>query len=165
MKTLFPVHRRLYPRYDKKSVMTSIREQNKITKRKSIIEAAIRLFSDKGYEQTSIEELAREAGVGKGTVYSYFETKKDIVRAFCEVQLEYTRNELTAGTNPETTLKEQLLVIFMAEFRHVTANKEFGRLFLQEKSSARRRKQCKQCLICHSHSTQYASHGCISPRS
>jgi AcrR family transcriptional regulator len=113
--------------------MTSIREQNKITKRKSIIEAAIRLFSDKGYEQTSIEELAREAGVGKGTVYSYFETKKDIVRAFCEVQLEYTRNELTAGTNPETTLKEQLLVIFMAEFRHVTANKEFGRLFLQEK--------------------------------
>jgi len=113
--------------------MTSIREQNKITKRKSIIEAAIRLFSDKGYEQTSIEELAREAGVGKGTVYSYFETKRHIVRAFCEDQLEYTRNELTAGTNPETTLKEQLLVIFMAEFRHVTANKEFGRLFMQEK--------------------------------
>ncbi len=113
--------------------MTSVREQNKIKKRKCILEAAIRLFSDKGYEQTSIEELAREAGIGKGTVYSYFETKKDIVRAFCENQLEYTRTELTANTKPETSLKEQLLVIFMAEFRHVTANKEFGRLFMQEK--------------------------------
>ena len=113
--------------------MTSVREQNKIKKRKCILEAAIRLFSDKGYEQTSIEELAREAGIGKGTVYSYFETKKDIVRAFCEDQLEYTRTELTANTKPETSLKEQLLVIFMAEFRHVTANKEFGRLFMQEK--------------------------------
>lgn len=113
--------------------MTSLREQNKIDKRKCILEAAIRLFSDKGYQQTSIEELAREAGIGKGTVYSYFETKRDIVRAFCEDQLEYTRNELTANTNPETSLKEQLLVIFMAEFRHVTENKEFGRLFLQEK--------------------------------
>lgn len=117
----------------KKGTMTSLREQNKIEKRKCILEAAIRLFSDKGYEQTSIEELAREAGIGKGTVYSYFETKRDIVRAFCEDQLEYTRNELTATTNPQTSLKEQLLVIFMAEFRHVTANKEFGRLFLQEK--------------------------------
>ena len=113
--------------------MRSTREQNKIDKRKGILEAAIRLFSVKGYDQTSIEELAREAGIGKGTVYSYFETKRDIVRAFCEDQLEYTRNELATGTNPDTSLKDQLLVIFMSEFRHVTANKEFGRLFLQEK--------------------------------
>lgn len=113
--------------------MRSTREQNKINKRKGILEAAIRLFSVKGYEQTSIEELAREAGIGKGTIYSYFETKRDIVRAFCEDQLEYTRTELAAGTDPDTSLKEQLLVIFMAEFRHVTENKEFGRLFLQEK--------------------------------
>lgn len=113
--------------------MTSLREQNKINKRKGILEAAIKLFSEKGYEQTSIEELAREAGIGKGTIYSYFETKRDIVHAFCEDQLEHTRNELTANTNLDTPLKEQLLVIFMAEFKHQTQNKEFGRLYLQEK--------------------------------
>jgi AcrR family transcriptional regulator len=113
--------------------MTSLREQNKINKRKGILDAAIKLFSEKGYEQTSIEELAREAGIGKGTIYSYFETKRDIVRAFCEDQLEHTRNELAVNTNPDTPLKEQLLVFFMAEFEHQTENKEFGRLFLQEK--------------------------------
>jgi AcrR family transcriptional regulator len=113
--------------------MTSLREQNKINKRKGILDAAIKLFSKNGYEQTSIEELAREAGIGKGTIYSYFETKRDIVRAFCEDQLEHTRNELAANTNPDSDLQEQLLVFFMAEFQHQTENKESGRLFLQEK--------------------------------
>lgn len=109
------------------------REEKKISKRKCILDAAMRLFSKNGYEQTSIEELAREAGIGKGTVYSYFQTKKDIVRAFCEDELEYTRSEITAKTNPDSPLKDQLMIIFMAEFRHVTRNSEFGRLYLQEK--------------------------------
>jgi len=114
-------------------IMYSTRERKKITKRKCILEAAMRLFSKKGYEQTSIEELAREAGIGKGTVYSYFQTKKDIVRAFCEDEFEFTREELAANTKPDTPLKEQLLIIFMAEFKHVTRNRDFGRLYLQEK--------------------------------
>ena len=113
--------------------MYSIREKNKINKRKCILEAAMRLFSKKGYEQTSIEELAREAGIGKGTVYSYFQTKKDIVRAFCEDELDYVRQELAENANLDTPLVEQLMIIFMAEFRHVSKNKEFGRLYLQEK--------------------------------
>lgn len=112
--------------------MSSTREKNKITKRKCILDAAVRLFSQKGYEHTSIEELAREAGIGKGTVYSYFQTKKDIVRAFCEDELEFTREELTQNTDPDTPLKEQLLIFFMAEFKHLSKNKEFGRLYLQE---------------------------------
>lgn len=112
--------------------MYPVREQNKINKRKAILEAAVKLFSRNGYDQTSIEELAREAGIGKGTVYSYFQTKKDIVRAFCEEELEYTRNELTAHTNPGTSLKEQLIVVFMSEFKYITKNKEFGRIYLQE---------------------------------
>ncbi len=113
--------------------MYSTREQNKIIKRKCILEAAMRLFTKKGYEQTSIEELAREAGIGKGTIYSYFQTKKDIVRAFCEDELEFIRAELTSNTNPATPLKEQLMILFMAEFKHLSRNKEFGRLYLQEK--------------------------------
>lgn len=113
--------------------MCSAREKKKITKRKCILEAALNLFSKKGYEHTSIEELAKEAGIGKGTVYSYFNTKKDIVRAFYEDEIEYVREELAANTNPESSLKDQLKIIFMAEFKYVTRNSEFGRLYLQEK--------------------------------
>ena len=55
--------------------MSTLREQKKIKTRKCILDSAIKLFSKKGYEQTSIEELAKEAGIGKGTVYSYFSNK------------------------------------------------------------------------------------------
>ena len=114
--------------------MCSVREKKKKTTRKCILEAAIRLFTKKGYEQTSIESLAKEAGIGKGTVYSYFNTKRDIVRAFCEDELEFVRQELAANTNPDSSLIDQMRVIFMAEFKHVTRNREFGRLYLQEKA-------------------------------
>ncbi len=112
--------------------MHQTRRKNKTTKRKAILTAAIKLFSEYGYEQTSIAQLAREAGIGKGTVYSYFQTKQDIVRAFCEEELELTRQELAARCNPETPLGEQLLVIFMSEFKHLTEHHEFGRIYLQE---------------------------------
>ena len=41
--------------------------------------AAANLFREKGFEKTSIEELARAAGIGKGTIYGYFQTKSDIL--------------------------------------------------------------------------------------
>lgn len=113
--------------------MSSVREQQKIRTKKCILDSAVKLFSKNGFEKTSIEELAREAGIGKGTVYSYFRTKRDIVKAFCDDQLENTRNELAAKTSPDTPLIEQLLIIFMADFNYVTENKEFGRVYLHEK--------------------------------
>jgi len=97
--------------------MSSIREKHKIRTRKCILDSAVKLFSKNGFEQTSIEELAKEAGIGKGTVYSYFQTKRDIVKAFCDDQLEYTRSELAAKTKTDTSLVEQLLIIFMADFK------------------------------------------------
>jgi len=113
--------------------MASIREQKKEQTRRRILETAIKLFSRNGIDNTSIEELAQSAGIGKGTVYSYFEKKRDIVMALCDIQLERTRTELAAHTNPDSSLKEQMVTIFYADFTFVAENREFGRLFLQEK--------------------------------
>lgn len=48
-------------------------------KREAIIEAARNLFAKQGYEETTIAEIARAAGVGVGTVYLYFENKRQIL--------------------------------------------------------------------------------------
>ncbi len=47
-------------------------------KQSAIADAGLRLFGRKGYGATSVEEIARAAGVGKGSVYTYYETKADI---------------------------------------------------------------------------------------
>ncbi|MCI5145255.1 MAG: TetR/AcrR family transcriptional regulator, partial [Candidatus Electrothrix sp. AR3] len=64
--------------------MTGLREQKKKETRAAIMEAALTLFGERGYEHTSIAALAKAAGIGKGTIYSYFKSKNEILLAFCE---------------------------------------------------------------------------------
>ena len=47
-------------------------------KRSMIVEAASTLFQRFGYSKTSLEDIAKTAGLGKGTIYYYFESKEDI---------------------------------------------------------------------------------------
>lgn len=51
------------------------------SKRGALIEAAKTLFTTRGYETTTMAEVAREAGVGVGTVYLYFKNKSDLLYA------------------------------------------------------------------------------------
>ncbi|MBZ5711746.1 TetR/AcrR family transcriptional regulator [Nannocystis pusilla] len=52
-------------------------------KRLRILEAAIALFVTHGYRKTGIDDIARAAGIAKGTVYLYFATKVDVLMTAC----------------------------------------------------------------------------------
>ena len=96
------------------------------------MKAAIKLFSEKGFENTSVSELAKTAGVGKSTIYGYFHTKSEIFLAFCEDQIDFVFSELAENRDPNAPLKEQLLTLFMGQFRYVTKNYDFGRILARE---------------------------------
>ena len=49
-------------------------------KERRILEAAIDIFSEKGYSGTTTNEIAKRAGVAEGTIFHYFKTKKGILR-------------------------------------------------------------------------------------
>src|SRR5471032_2125236 len=55
------------------------REQNKVEKRGRIIAAARALFTHKGFEATTTQEIAEAAGVAAGTVFTYAKTKDDLL--------------------------------------------------------------------------------------
>lgn len=48
-------------------------------KRYRILEAATEIFSTKDYHEAKVEEIAKKAGVGKGTIYQYFPSKQAIL--------------------------------------------------------------------------------------
>jgi AcrR family transcriptional regulator len=62
--------------------VNSRRERKKIAARTQILTSAIDLFSRRGLDSVTIDEIAVAADVGKGTIYNYFSTKEDIVVAF-----------------------------------------------------------------------------------
>ena len=50
--------------------------RDKSKKRQLIMEAALQVFVEHGYEKTKIIDVARTAGIGKGTVYEYLKSKE-----------------------------------------------------------------------------------------
>ena len=54
---------------------------DKQEKRSQILDAAIRIFAQRGVKNTKIADIAEAAGIGKGTVYEYFQSKDEIISA------------------------------------------------------------------------------------
>lgn len=94
--------------------------EEKTNKRELILSAAQAIFIRKGYHNTTSEEIAKEAGVGKGTIYQYFESKADI---FMEMHRRYVENyidSIDAQIILEDTFEDNLrrIVRFHGEHMH-----------------------------------------------
>lgn len=63
------------------------RERKLVRTRDSIAKAAVNLFDSRGYEQTSMEEIAEAADVAKGTLYNHFSSKEAVLAHSIHLQL------------------------------------------------------------------------------
>jgi AcrR family transcriptional regulator len=65
--------------------------------RQRIVETAVRVFSEKGYHRTTMEDIAEELGVSKGAIYLYFRSKEGLVREICKIAPARLREDLTSS--------------------------------------------------------------------
>ncbi|MEV4773982.1 TetR/AcrR family transcriptional regulator [Microbacterium sp. LWH12-1.2] len=71
--------------------------------RSAVVAAALELFQQQGYDQTSVEQIAKAAGVSRSTFFRQFGGKEDVVFADHEVLLEEVRAFLAEGHNDPWT--------------------------------------------------------------
>lgn len=85
-------------------------------KRAAILDAALRLFSQYGYRRTSIDDIAREAEIAKGTVYLSFKSKEEIFRALCERLIESAESAVKLARTTIGPVDERLVAVLEAKF-------------------------------------------------
>lgn len=80
--------------------------------RQTIVETASDLFYKNGYNRTGINEIIKEAGIAKATLYSHFKSKDDICLAYLDFRNSTFLTELQAFIDQTPSGKEQVLAIF-----------------------------------------------------
>lgn len=88
-------------------------------RRKAILAAALAVFSDSGFAQARLDDVARKAGIAKGTVYLYFPTKEalfeELIRSAAAPVLSRLEAVAQATDLPFARLLENLFALFRAE--------------------------------------------------
>ena len=85
---------------------------DKDEKRCDIALASIALFCEKGIQQTSIDQIAKSAGVAKGTIYLYFKNKEEIVFTIWDIITQQHEESFKKRTTENMSTKEKILEYF-----------------------------------------------------
>ncbi|MDB5544187.1 MAG: TetR family transcriptional regulator [Hyphomicrobiales bacterium] len=111
---------------------TGRRESNKRDKLMRIRVAAQHLFITKGFDETTVREIAREAGVGIGTLFSYSLNKRDLLFLIGNDGLEEVAREAAARISANATLARNLRAIFAVHYAFFMGEDSLGRDVLRE---------------------------------
>lgn len=82
------------------------------TKEEIIIQAAMLNFSRFGFKKTSVDDIAKDAGVGKGTIYNYFKSKEELLFKVTEVQKAKANERIRAKINTKESASDKLKAYF-----------------------------------------------------
>jgi len=97
----------------------SRRERKKIETRQRLRRAALALFKNHGYDETTVEQIAGAADVAKGTFFNYFETKEAILPAVAEWRMREIRERVSpeSGAPASPVARIRLVLRSVAEDR------------------------------------------------
>ena len=112
-------------RKTRKEVLSEWRHQE-------ILEAARRIFARLSYAATNVEEIAKEAGMAKGTVYLYFKSKEEIFAAVLASDLERLVDKTIEGMSTANTFAERLTVFFDLRLDYLQHNRDFLSIYFAE---------------------------------
>jgi len=108
------------------------KEKEKVARIEGILSAAKRVFSRKGYEATTMEDIASEAGFGKASLYFYFPGKEEVFLSLIKAGMERQKNLLKEVMNSRLSNVEKLKALISKYFEYVKENKDFIRIVHSE---------------------------------
>jgi AcrR family transcriptional regulator len=118
--------------HDTTSPPLSRRERKKREVRRNIFQAAFELFREQGFDETTIEEIAERADVGKGTVFNYFPRKTSLLAALADDWMSLLAEEMGPVETWRGTTRQKLERVFRFLTDLSVENPDLARLALFE---------------------------------
>src|SRR5215813_9009848 len=109
----------------KKDVVTEFRTAG-------ILEAARKVFAKKGFNDATVDDIADQAGVAKGTVYLYYRSKREIYFAALKFGIEQMYAALVDELQSRSTTEQKLRALIAAKLAYFDENRDFFKIFYSE---------------------------------
>ena len=119
------------------------------TKRK-IFETSMKLFAEKGYDATSIEEITATVGVAKGTLYYHFSSKEEIFGFLIEEGVKLLKNSIEIKTEKLENSIDKIKAIVLIQLKVLVKYEDFMTIVLREIWGSDSRS-----LLCQKHVFEY----------
>lgn len=101
------------------------KEREKLERRNAILRAAGALFSEKGYQNTTVEEIAEAADLSKGTVYLYFTSKDELYVTVVLESFQIVEDTLHRIMESDLDIAEKGRSLFLAFVDHCMKHNEY----------------------------------------
>ncbi|SFM72095.1 TetR/AcrR family transcriptional regulator [Thermodesulforhabdus norvegica] len=114
----------------------SRRERERLRHRREILDAALELFSERGYHNVSVRDIAQKAEFSIGTIYKFFEGKEDLYRSLMLDKAEELHAQLIEALRREGDEVEKLRRFITTKCRLFRENVKIVRLYFTETRGA-----------------------------
>ena len=110
----------------------SRKEREEEFRRQHVLESAEALFAEKGFDGTTVSDIAERSELAKGSLYNIFKSKQEIVDAIVERKVDEMRKTLDEIFAKDIGPREKILLIMEAKLRGIWEHRGFAKLFINE---------------------------------
>lgn len=105
-------------------------ERKKEKTKQKIIAVAIKLFKEQGIDATTMEQIAREVDIAKGTLYNYFPVKEAIISEFIQLSFKEKNPDRIIDLQQVANTRERMILIFSKLIKGVKEQKDLFEKYL-----------------------------------
>ncbi|TAL57509.1 MAG: TetR/AcrR family transcriptional regulator [Nanoarchaeota archaeon] len=98
-------------------------------KKNEIIQAAVQLFIEKGFDKVSLADIASKINLGRTTIYEYFNNKSEILSLYLEKEMLEYHKKVMAIVDKKTVLRDKLMEFIKLQLEYGSYHKSFSQLF------------------------------------
>lgn len=100
--------------------------------KRSIFESALKIFSKSGYSEATMDDIAINAGVAKGTLYYHFKSKEEIFKYVISEGMNVITEEMEEATKYITDPIQKIITVCKVQFGLVYRNKDFFKVVMSQ---------------------------------